>query len=59
MWPLPALMRPVSTRREPSFPSGFWRSLKHLNRTCGEAERLSQKVFFYDAEDGSFKTVEF
>ena len=40
-------------------PIRILRSLKHLNRTCGEAERLSQKVFFYDAEDGSFKTVEF
>ena len=40
-------------------PIRILRSLKHLNRTCGEAERLSQKVFFYNAENGSFKTVEF
>lgn len=40
-------------------PIRILRSLKHLNRTCGEEERLSQKVFFYNAENGSFKTVEF
>ena len=40
-------------------PIRILRSLKHLNRTCGEEDRLSQKVFFYNEEDGSFRTVEF
>lgn len=34
------------------------RSLKHRNSTCGEKERLSRKVFLYNAEDGSFKPVD-
>lgn len=40
-------------------PIRILRSLKHLNRTCGVENRLSQKVFFYNQENGSFRAVEF